>query len=381
MGTWNVEGLSDIKIFQICRIMRLRSKGTLCTQETHDTNSISRYLEGGYLLINSGADDGKRSFAGVGFIVAPWLRSAVYSFKQISDRIAVLKLRVRGGKLAIINTYCPHNGYDYSVRQAHYSALRHVCDSVSCHGLKIIVGDFNARIRKCFPVEEGSLGPQCFGKQSFVQDTNNNRELLMEACAANDLAVANTFAQEMVEHQVTYHEPWQNPSGDISSAGFAQLDLLLVARNCLHKVSCIRSDRWAALPSHHFLLEWVLAAEVEREIVSRNVRFDLAALRHDCSIKQDFHNRFTLLALDEEEASNAEVSVDVVCSTFCRMAQAAVEAMVPIAGMPQATLDQKRHFAIDRSEKHNKTMWGSAFGGNPQQADQKQCEARSSSLA
>ena len=89
-GSWNVEGLTDIKIFQLCNIMTSRAIPLLCLQETWDGCSGSRFVHNGFTLINSGSDDGKRSFAGVGFLVAPWFRDSIYSYKLISDRICVM---------------------------------------------------------------------------------------------------------------------------------------------------------------------------------------------------------------------------------------------------------------------------------------------------
>ena len=116
-GSWNVEGLTDVKLEQICNIMQSRALGLMCLQETRVPFSGSRQLDNGYGLITAGQDDEKRTYAGVGFLIAPWLRRSVYSFKPISERLCCIKLRVRRGKAAIFNVYAPHGGYEYGVRQ------------------------------------------------------------------------------------------------------------------------------------------------------------------------------------------------------------------------------------------------------------------------
>ena len=141
-GSWNVEGLTDVKLEQICNIMQSRALGLMCLQETRVPFSGSRQLDNGYSLITAGQDDEKRTYAGVGFLIAPWLRRSVYSFKPISERLCCIKLRVRGGNAAIFNVYAPHGGYEYGVRQQFFSSLAgHVADT-SVHGLRLIVGDF-----------------------------------------------------------------------------------------------------------------------------------------------------------------------------------------------------------------------------------------------
>ena len=93
------------------------------------------------MIILSGSIGDGREFAGVGFIVAPWLRRSVVGFKQVDARIATIKLRVRGGRLAIVNGYAPHNGQPHDVRQQFYSHLSEVYSSTGCHGMKMIIGD------------------------------------------------------------------------------------------------------------------------------------------------------------------------------------------------------------------------------------------------
>ena len=67
----------------------------LCLQETWKKESCVKF-ENGYMVSLSGSDAKERSWAGVGFVVAPRCTRAVQSFKQISDRLAGLKIRVRG---------------------------------------------------------------------------------------------------------------------------------------------------------------------------------------------------------------------------------------------------------------------------------------------
>ena len=103
-GSWNVEGLTDIKLYQLCSIMRLRALGVLCLQETRVPVSGSRTLDDGFILITAGNDDDQKTNAGVGFLVAPSIRSSILNFCQHTNRIASLKLRVTGGKMSILAT-------------------------------------------------------------------------------------------------------------------------------------------------------------------------------------------------------------------------------------------------------------------------------------
>ena len=84
-GSWNVEGLTDVKLHQLCDIMRSRALSILCLQETRISCTGSRVLDNDYVFIASGSDGEGKTYAGVGFLIAPSLRKSVVSFKPISD--------------------------------------------------------------------------------------------------------------------------------------------------------------------------------------------------------------------------------------------------------------------------------------------------------
>ena len=108
-GSWSVKGLTDLKCCELIRHKQEFDLDILCLQETFASNS-SVEMENGYLVVLSGTDAGVRCWAGVGFIVLPRCAAAIKSFKQVSDRICCIKLRVCGGVVGIITAYAPHNG-------------------------------------------------------------------------------------------------------------------------------------------------------------------------------------------------------------------------------------------------------------------------------
>ena len=210
-------------------------------------------------------DDKQRTYAGVSFLIAPWMRKSIHSFKPVSERICYLKVRVKGGKAAIINAHAPHNGHEYQLRQQYFTQLAGVASTVSTSGLKLIVGDLNSRIHNSTGGEQEVFGDYCFGDPRYnpALHPDSNRELLIELCMTRGMCVANTFINNDVENQATFHDIWQSPVAPISHQGFAQLDLVLCPREELWQVKQVRSDRWQALATHHFLLEVV--ADVRRE--------------------------------------------------------------------------------------------------------------------
>ena len=86
VGSWNVEGLTEAKLMQLELMMEERATDLLCVHETHRAMSDVWVSMKGYLIILSGSRCTGREFAGVGFIVAPRLRTSVISFRQECKR-------------------------------------------------------------------------------------------------------------------------------------------------------------------------------------------------------------------------------------------------------------------------------------------------------
>ena len=93
VASWNVEGLSDIKLWELTSMMTRRRISILCIQETRIIQSPYYTTDHGFLVILSGSSEVAKDYAGVGFIVAPWAVQSVVGFLQYTNRVACLKLR------------------------------------------------------------------------------------------------------------------------------------------------------------------------------------------------------------------------------------------------------------------------------------------------
>ena len=116
MSSWNVEGLTDVKIQEICQYMLLNSIDIVCMQETRSPKSDSFSASDGFAVYLSGRGDGEREFAGVGFIVAPSFRKFIIGCDPHSSHITSLKLKVSGGCGYIFSVYAPHNLHALGIR-------------------------------------------------------------------------------------------------------------------------------------------------------------------------------------------------------------------------------------------------------------------------
>ena len=160
--TWNVEGLTEVKLHEIQQYME-RNNILICgIQETRRGKS-DYYYDNGHLVVLSGRNDSEKEWAGVGFVVASKLAKHVVGFCQISSRVLSLRLRMTGGIVAFICVYAPHNLKDMNEKLAFYEDLDGCYKSTSTNGPKIVLGDFNAKIGQRRAGEEDVLGEFCFG--------------------------------------------------------------------------------------------------------------------------------------------------------------------------------------------------------------------------
>lgn len=124
-------------------------------------------------------------------------------FLQRSSRLFCLKLRVPGGKMALISAYAPHSGWPFDSRQDFFHQLADMYQRTSINVPKLILGDLNARILRRLPGEGTIIGGPMFGTPTAALRLASNRELLLETCAALDVVVANTFFVKPPEEQVS----------------------------------------------------------------------------------------------------------------------------------------------------------------------------------
>ena len=312
IATWNVEGLNlttGTKLQELQAWMRKESIGILCMQETH-VNGSSYWLDDGFLIILSGDEGSDRSYAGVGFIVAPWLKHAVTSFLQFNGRLASIRIRVPGGQICLVTVYAPTNKKPFEDRHAFYSEAGEFIRAQRSHGPTFTLGDFNAKVHKRLPGEENIIGNHVFGNPAHVCNATANRELLLELCMASDNCLANTMFAHEPEALTTYRDLGVDPLAPVSPSSFAQLDFIPIPLAWLHCVMDIRSDRKAALRTQHFVLIMELSLDIPKQHRKANQQLDIRQLK-DPAIQQRFCRAFKDNYQSSHDATVADMSSNI----------------------------------------------------------------------
>ena len=281
ISSWNVEGLTDLKLYEICSYMKATSVDVMCLQETWKLQSDRFTADFGYAVMLSGATGTQMDRAGVGFIVSPKLLASIIGFTPFSNRLACLRTKVSGGSMAIFSVYAPHNLRPLDERIGFYEQLDTALGKTSVNGGTLVFGDLNARLGPSKAGEDNIVGQFSFGREAQHRVETPNMDLLVEFCFNHGYAIANTLLPNPPHKQVTYHEIGASPFSQITIKDFAVLDLLLVPRrHAVGRVLDLWSDRLASIGSHHFPVTAVVDARLERKCPKRPARLDWTALTH-----------------------------------------------------------------------------------------------------
>ena len=277
----------------------------ICLQETY-TLQAEHYSIDGFKIILSGAEGVTRSWAGVGFIIAPHATRFVQSFMQYSDRMAYLKMRTDKGKVGIFSVYAPHNLRAQDERLQFYLDLTRLYTSCSANVAKVILGDYNARLGMRKVGEEDVIGPFSVGREAAHSVAIPNRDLLLEFCFEHDLVISNTFHEACPEQKFTFREIGCAPSAPVSSRTHAMVDLVLISRDNFGLVSDLLSIKEAALATDHFLVRCRLNCSLQSQRKLRQQLVDKSRLADEDTQAKFSHAFYT--SLTDARAEYAEAS-------------------------------------------------------------------------
>ena len=232
------------------------------------------------------------------------------------------------------------------INSAFYEHLEHQLTLASANGLQLVIGDFNARIGRGRLGEEQVFGHFSFGREACTPVPLPNRDLLYEFCLGHGLVVANMSFTPACE-KATYHEPGVPASTSVDEFKFSMLDLVLVPLQLADKVTMVKSDLSATLPTHHFPVVGQFKVEAEKtEAKQMHRRLDWGVLR-DPGIRSKFADEVAgRLQISEH------LSLDDRWKHFCTTVRDASEKYLPLrsarANKPWistdtlAILDQRR---------------------------------------
>jgi hypothetical protein len=183
-------------------------------------------------------------------------------------------------------------------KDSFYEELEQVFDHFPKYHMKILLGDFNAKVGR-----ENIFRPTV-GNESLHQDSNDNGVRIIHFVTSKNLVVKST----MFPHRNIHKYNWTFPDGQT----YKQIDHILIDRRRHSSILDVRSFRGAECDTDHYLT----VANVRERLALRKqaaqkfdgVRFNLRKL-NDLEVRKQYKieitNRFAALEnLSEDEDIN-----------------------------------------------------------------------------
>ncbi|XP_049315675.1 uncharacterized protein LOC125779126 [Bactrocera dorsalis] len=146
---------------------------------------------------------------GVGFVVGERLRRRVLSFTPVNERLATIRIKARFFNISLICAHAPTEEKDDVTKDDFYERLELAYESCPRHDVKIVLGDFNARVGK-----EGIFG-NTVGKFSLHEETSPNGLRLIDFAGARNMVICSTRFQHKKIHQATWLSPDRKTTNQI----------------------------------------------------------------------------------------------------------------------------------------------------------------------
>ena len=250
-GTWNVLSLvsSSTQLYQLSQNIDQYSLDLLGVTETHMPGSGTTLLENGSILLHSGRTDGVKR-QGVGLTLSKRIKNSLISFSPTSERVLTARLHSKQINISVVVAYAPINGADDGDKDKFYRVLLDTFDGLPRRDIKLLLGDFNAKVTSDRHGCEAVIGGE-----SLHSSSNDNGTRLLDFCAANQLIIGGTLFQHKDIHKGT----WRSPNGLTVN----QIDHICVSRKFCNSLVDVKVCRGADIGSDHYLVRGRLKIKLQ----------------------------------------------------------------------------------------------------------------------
>ena len=301
IGTWNVRTMiQESKIDQLEEIMQEYKIDILAITETRWSGMDKIITPNGNTLILSGRDDELKR-QGVALLLNKKSASAMTEWKPAGSRLMTARFKSRQCNLSVIVGYAPINDAEDEAKDAFYEQIQDLLSTVPDRDMKIVLGDFNAKVGNCNVGQEQVLGKHGLGT------INENGVRLVSLCSANNLVIGGT----MFNHKNIHKYTWTSPDGKHRN----QIDHVMIGRKRKKSLLDVRTYRGADIGSDHQLVLAKIKLKLKVKKKEKPLlRYDTKKLI-DPNVKEEFvlecRSRFTVLAmLSEDEENELELNRD-----------------------------------------------------------------------
>jgi exonuclease III len=213
-GTWNIRSLYRIgSLKTVGRELGKYKLDLVGVQEVRWEKGGTERAEVYTFFYGQGNGDHQ---LGTGFIVHKRILSAVRRVEFISDRMLYIILRVRWCNIIVLNVRAPCEDKGDDVKDRFYAELGRVFDQFPRYDMKILLGDFNAKVGR-----ENIFKPT-IGNGSLHEISNDNGVRIVNFATSKILVLKST----MFPHRKVHKHTWTSPEGNTHN----QIDYILIDR-------------------------------------------------------------------------------------------------------------------------------------------------------
>lgn len=172
---------------------------------------------GNFILYTRGTSVASGS---IGFIVNKKWKDHILSFEGISDRVAVLKMKINKEIIGIITGYAPTADKNDQIINAFYDDLDKALEIIHLCDLQFIIGDYNAKIGEFNQHDSDVMGKFGFGAR------NSRGQLLIDFARSNEFFFANTLFKKNKKRRPTWS----------SAIASNEIDFILFKKSLRHRI-------------------------------------------------------------------------------------------------------------------------------------------------
>jgi len=176
----------------------------------------------------------------VGFIVSDDILSQIKEFTAVNDRLCYIRIVGRIFDIIIINVYAPTEEKEENLKNEFYDDLENILDTTTNNCIKILIGDFNAKIGK-----EDMYRPT-IRPNSLHDVSNDNGTRLIHLCLVKEFTLSSTY----FPRKDIYKQTWIAPNGITKN----QIDHVMIQNKHKGCIQSVRSYRGADADSDHYLV-------------------------------------------------------------------------------------------------------------------------------
>ena len=207
---------------------------------------LGHFNTGDYHIYYSGHASHKAN--GVAFICNKSSNKAVLGYNPINDRIIAIRFKGKPINLTLIQVYAPTSAAPEQEREDFYGNLQEAYDAAPSGDIKIIMGDFNAKV--------GSTVTNKITGRFGLGTRNEPGEDLVDFCAGSNLFVANTCFKTHKRRLFT----WTSPDGRTKN----QIDYIIGQQRWRSAITATCTKPSADCGSDHELLAFKIGTKLKR---------------------------------------------------------------------------------------------------------------------